>query len=206
MGNRDLERDGIGGEKSRNNNSSYPPPSPYYVEVSESEWTPWMVPMIVVANVAMFVVIMYVNNCHHNYEGSRFGKGRHCVAKVLGRLSFQPLQENPLFGPSSSTYFPFKTQSFICFLLFFVWLRSLSDVHMNLCSIRVEIDKSWNAVDAEENEKLRELNQTLLPKTFALKLIRLSEEQQFSFHFHVNHTKIWIGNQIVARVAQLILK
>ncbi|XP_019150194.1 PREDICTED: RHOMBOID-like protein 2 [Ipomoea nil] len=100
MGNRDLERDG--GEKSRNNNS-YPPPSPYYVEVSESEWTPWMVPMIVVANVAMFVVIMYVNNCHHNYEGSSFGKGRHCVAKLLGRLSFQPLQQNPLFGPSSST-------------------------------------------------------------------------------------------------------
>lgn len=107
MGNRDLESGG--GAKSRNNNSYPPPttsaepPSPYYVEISESEWTPWLVPMIVVANVAMFVVIMYVNNCHHNYEGSRFGRGRHCVAKVLGRLSFQPLQENPLFGPSSST-------------------------------------------------------------------------------------------------------
>ncbi|XWS48960.1 hypothetical protein CRYUN_Cryun13aG0122300 [Craigia yunnanensis] len=55
--------------------------------------------MFVVANVAVFVVVMYINNCPKNnlgLEGS-------CVAKFLGRLSFQPLKENPLFGPSSNT-------------------------------------------------------------------------------------------------------
>lgn len=102
MGNRDLERGG--GTKSRN--GSYPPPpttsAPYYIENSESQWTSWLVPMIVVANVAMFIVIMFVNNCPSNINN--FGSGRRqCVARFLGRLSFQPLQDNPLFGPSSST-------------------------------------------------------------------------------------------------------
>ncbi|XP_039034745.1 RHOMBOID-like protein 2 [Hibiscus syriacus] len=55
--------------------------------------------MFVVANVAVFVVVMFVNDCPKNnlrYEGG-------CVARFLGRLSFQPLRENPLFGPSSNT-------------------------------------------------------------------------------------------------------
>ncbi|TYH59483.1 hypothetical protein ES332_D08G224800v1 [Gossypium tomentosum] len=42
---------------------------------------------------------MYINDCPNNnlgFEGS-------CVAKFLGKLSFQPLKENPLFGPSSHT-------------------------------------------------------------------------------------------------------
>ncbi|PON58350.1 Peptidase S54, rhomboid [Parasponia andersonii] len=96
MANQDLER---GGTKSRGN---YPPgnySSPYYVETSEHQWTSWLIPMFVVANIAVFIVAMYINNCPRNnlgFEGP-------CVAKFLGRLSFQPLKENPLFGPSSST-------------------------------------------------------------------------------------------------------
>nr|XP_010919249.1 RHOMBOID-like protein 2 [Elaeis guineensis] len=75
--------------------------SPFYYDAgssAEREWTSWIVPMIVVANVAMFVVIMYVNNCpdHPHPVGP-------CVARFLHRFSFQPLRENPLFGPSSST-------------------------------------------------------------------------------------------------------
>ncbi|KAK6158105.1 hypothetical protein DH2020_005419 [Rehmannia glutinosa] len=69
------------------------------MEHSDSQWTSWLVPMIVVANVAMFVVIMFVNNCPKNRNGVQGD----CVARFLGRLSFQPLRENPLFGPSSST-------------------------------------------------------------------------------------------------------
>ncbi|XP_059642545.1 RHOMBOID-like protein 2 [Cornus florida] len=85
------------GTKSRGNNTYPPTSSPYYVESKETQWTSWLVPMIVVANIAMFVVIMYVNNCpKNNFE-------RDCVAKFLGRLSFEPLRDNPLFGPSSST-------------------------------------------------------------------------------------------------------
>ncbi|KAF5943301.1 hypothetical protein HYC85_020943 [Camellia sinensis] len=100
MANEDLE--GRGGTKSRGN--TYPPtyysPS-YFIESTEAMWTSWLVPMIVVANVGMFIVIMYFNNCPKN-NSLGFASGT-CVAKFLGRLSFEPLRENPLFGPSSST-------------------------------------------------------------------------------------------------------
>lgn len=60
-------------------------------------WFPWLVPTFVVANIAVFLVTMYVNDCpKHSLRDS-------CVASFLGRFSFQPLKENPLFGPSSST-------------------------------------------------------------------------------------------------------
>ncbi|KAL2543003.1 RHOMBOID-like 2 [Abeliophyllum distichum] len=100
VGNGDLER----GTATKSRNQSYP--QSYYasggtfdVGYSDSQWTSWLVPMIVVANVAMFVVIMFVNNCPKHHDGFQ----GECVAKFLGRLSFQPLRENPLFGPSSST-------------------------------------------------------------------------------------------------------
>nr|GMD02230.1 RHOMBOID-like protein 2 [Ipomoea batatas] len=55
----------------------------------------WLLPLIVAANVVMFVVTMYFNNCPSHESG--------CVPKFLGRFSFEPDHENPLFGPSSST-------------------------------------------------------------------------------------------------------
>lgn len=58
-------------------------------------WFPWMVPTFVVANIAMFLITMFINNCPKNSVS--------CVADFLGRFSFQPLKENPLLGPSSST-------------------------------------------------------------------------------------------------------
>lgn len=79
--------------------------APFYYDAGaseEREWTPWVVPLVVVANIAMFVVTMYVNNCPH--RRSPHGS---CVAGSLHRFSFQPLRENPLFGPSSSTYVAF---------------------------------------------------------------------------------------------------
>ncbi|XP_040990349.1 RHOMBOID-like protein 2 [Juglans microcarpa x Juglans regia] len=90
MASADLER---GGAKARRANDNF------YVDNSDHEWTSWLIPIFVVANVAVFVVVMYVNNCPNNNLGFEGG----CVAKFLGRLSFQPLKENPLFGPSSST-------------------------------------------------------------------------------------------------------
>lgn len=48
-----------------------------------------------VANIVMFVITMFINDCSKN-SGS-------CVAGFLGRFSFQPFKENPLLGPSSST-------------------------------------------------------------------------------------------------------
>ncbi|KAK6251255.1 hypothetical protein SCA6_005260 [Theobroma cacao] len=100
MASGDLERGGGSNGKNRANNYYQSASTgPYYMESAEKQWTSWLVPMFVVANVAVFVVVMYINNCPKNnlgIEGS-------CVAKFLGRLSFQPLKENPLFGPSSNT-------------------------------------------------------------------------------------------------------
>lgn len=97
MASRDLER----GEGAKNWGNSYYPSSSraYNANSSEKVWTSWIVPAFVVANVAMFIAAMFVNNCPQNNLGFNGG----CVANFLGRFSFQPLKENPLFGPSSST-------------------------------------------------------------------------------------------------------
>ncbi|XP_059304843.1 RHOMBOID-like protein 3 [Lycium ferocissimum] len=80
-----------GGEKDRATNYAV-------VQDRDTTWISWLIPLFVVVNVVMFVVVMYFNNCpkHDDSGGS-------CVARFLGRFSFQPLRENPLFGPSSST-------------------------------------------------------------------------------------------------------
>ncbi|XP_077234610.1 RHOMBOID-like protein 2 [Tasmannia lanceolata] len=92
MANQDVEsRAGVG--KNRGTNS----PS-YYYETKERQWISWLIPTIVIANIAVFLVAMFINNCPN--QDTRDGK---CVARFLGRFSFQPLHENPLFGPSAST-------------------------------------------------------------------------------------------------------
>lgn len=108
MASGDLER-GKNISNNNNNRGSYSSGS-YYVEPgSDQQWTSWLIPMFVVANVAVFIVAMYINNCpKNNWEG-----GRGCVARFLGRLSFEPLKENPLFGPSSSTWVSFS-RYFLC--------------------------------------------------------------------------------------------
>ncbi|KAM1407251.1 hypothetical protein ACFXTH_001836 [Malus domestica] len=92
----DVENRGV---KNRGRQQSYSSSS-YAVDDDEAQWTSWLVPMIVVANIGVFLVAMYVNNCPKNNYAAAEGK---CTARFLGRLSFQPLKENPLFGPSSST-------------------------------------------------------------------------------------------------------
>ncbi|KAK9668702.1 hypothetical protein RND81_13G079500 [Saponaria officinalis] len=59
------------------------------------KWSPWLIVLVVVANIVMFFITMYVNNCP-KYSLS-------CVATSLGRFSFQPFKENPLLGPTSTT-------------------------------------------------------------------------------------------------------
>ena len=91
MASSDIERGGVkNGRYNREN---------FDVETSDNEWTSWLIPMFVVANVAVFVVVMYINNCPKDNPNLNEA----CVAKFLGRLSFQPLHDNPLFGPSSTT-------------------------------------------------------------------------------------------------------
>ncbi|GKB00274.1 rhomboid-like protein 2 [Tanacetum coccineum] len=102
MGTSDLEsnKNNNRGPHGGGGGSYYTTSSPYQSETSDKQWTSWLVPMIVVANVAMFFIIMLVNDCPKNHNSSLQGD---CVAKFLGRLSFQPLKENPLFGPSANT-------------------------------------------------------------------------------------------------------
>ncbi|KAI9174515.1 hypothetical protein LWI28_018435 [Acer negundo] len=103
MSNSDIERGGKNSNSRINNNNNNSTTSPYYVETGDKQWTSWLIPMFVVANVAVFVITMYVNNCpHNNNNTSAFQSQGSCVAKFLGRFSFQPLKENPLFGPSSA--------------------------------------------------------------------------------------------------------
>lgn len=102
MANQDVEGGRGEGKSGGRGSGGYAGGVPDYfaVDREESFWTPWIVPMFVVANVAMFLVAMYVNNCPNHprpYGG--------CVAGgFLRRFSFQPLRENPLLGPSSATY------------------------------------------------------------------------------------------------------
>ncbi|GAU49831.1 hypothetical protein TSUD_88490 [Trifolium subterraneum] len=68
-----------------------PPPS-------FKQWFPWLVPTFVVANVAVFIITMYINDCPN-----RSLHPASCFASFLGRFSFQPLKQNPLLGPSTYT-------------------------------------------------------------------------------------------------------
>lgn len=72
------------------------PATVVYREVKHfKKWFPWLLPAFVVANIVMFVITMSVNNCPKNSSS--------CIARFLGRFSFQPFKENPLLGPSSAT-------------------------------------------------------------------------------------------------------
>ncbi|KAK2995942.1 hypothetical protein RJ640_003734 [Escallonia rubra] len=72
---------------------SRPPPEAYQ---PFKKWLPLLVPTIVVANVVLFVIAMYINDCPHNSQK--------CLgAKTLGRFAFQDTHANPLLGPSATT-------------------------------------------------------------------------------------------------------
>ncbi|XXG67205.1 hypothetical protein AAC387_Pa06g0606 [Persea americana] len=95
MGGEDLESRGSKGRAGYAGRIAY---NTDLLKFKEKRWTSWLIPMFVIANVAVFVVVMFVNNCPEKPKVSG-----NCVGKFLGRFSFQPLRENPLLGPSSST-------------------------------------------------------------------------------------------------------
>ncbi|WJX14574.1 tubulin folding cofactor A [Trifolium repens] len=98
---RDVESGGTKNRTGDNNNNDYsaPPASSYAYDAENHHRNSWLVPLFVFVNVVVFIVAMGINNCPHN----NFGFQGDCVARFLGRFSFQPLRENPLLGPSSST-------------------------------------------------------------------------------------------------------
>ncbi|KAL5069934.1 hypothetical protein RYX36_020821 [Vicia faba] len=94
---RDVESGG-GGTKITNN---------YFVVASSTSYgyhadnhkNSWLVPVFVIFNVVVFIVAIAINNCPKD----NFGFQGDCFPDFLGRFSFQPIRENPLIGPSSST-------------------------------------------------------------------------------------------------------
>lgn len=86
---------------------SIPPPN---YNPSNKKWLPWLVPVVIIVNVVLFIFVMYTNDCPHNNENC-FG------TDLFGRFSFQDFHENPLLGPSTTTYvnkYPFSTLIEIC--------------------------------------------------------------------------------------------
>lgn len=91
-----INRGGVG--------AAYTTSSGYAIaDDDDRHWTSWLIPVLVLLNVAVFVVVMYVNNCPKHPPAPDFNGDGRCVASFLGRFSFQPTSENPLFGPSYST-------------------------------------------------------------------------------------------------------
>ncbi|XP_010545774.1 PREDICTED: RHOMBOID-like protein 5 [Tarenaya hassleriana] len=73
-----------------------PQPRPQFRPPMPEPWLAWLVPLILVANFVTFASIMYVNDCP--------SRSHECILyDFLGRLSFQPLRENLLLGPSVPT-------------------------------------------------------------------------------------------------------
>ncbi|XP_021906620.1 RHOMBOID-like protein 5 isoform X2 [Carica papaya] len=73
-----------------------PPPPP--LPPAPEPWMPWLVPLIFLANLVVFAYSLYIDNCPSVHVPHK------CLLyDFLGRFSFQPFKENPLFGPSMST-------------------------------------------------------------------------------------------------------
>jgi membrane associated rhomboid family serine protease len=72
------------------------PPAP---EEEKRRWIPFLIPTILIANILVFVLTMYYNNCPAHISTSE----PKCVLPWLHRFSFQSFRENPMLGPSALT-------------------------------------------------------------------------------------------------------
>ncbi|KAJ7959071.1 Rhomboid-like protein [Quillaja saponaria] len=69
---------------------------PFFKSGFRNHGDTWVISVFVIVHIVAFFATMVVNDCWTNSHGD-------CAVKALGRLSFQPLSENPLLGPSAST-------------------------------------------------------------------------------------------------------
>ncbi|XAR62640.1 hypothetical protein NMG60_11017478 [Bertholletia excelsa] len=68
---------------------------PFFRPISQRGDNTWVVSLFFILHLVAFFITMIVNDCWKNSHGD-------CALKPLGMLSFQPLSENPLLGPSAS--------------------------------------------------------------------------------------------------------
>lgn len=88
----------------------------------------WLISLFVILHIVAFTATMVVNDCWHKSGGD-------CAFKAFGRLSFQPLSENPLLGPSASTWVWFS-RSWLQALIFVWFQKKMSFLGEILCGFR----------------------------------------------------------------------
>ncbi|KAG8379585.1 hypothetical protein BUALT_Bualt07G0104200 [Buddleja alternifolia] len=71
-------------------------PFPFFRPLSHRKENTWVISVFVILHLIAFAATMIVNDCWRNSHTQ-------CAFKQLGRFSFQPLDENPLLGPSASS-------------------------------------------------------------------------------------------------------
>ncbi|KAK2994842.1 hypothetical protein RJ640_026039 [Escallonia rubra] len=71
----------------------------------QGEANTWVISLFVIIHLIAFASTMIVNDCWRNSNGD-------CSLKPLGRLSFQPLPENPLLGPSANASYVVSVNQF----------------------------------------------------------------------------------------------
>uniref|UniRef100_A0A6N2MLV6 RHOMBOID-like protein n=1 Tax=Salix viminalis TaxID=40686 RepID=A0A6N2MLV6_SALVM len=113
----------------------------------------------VIIHLVVFLITMAVNDCVHNSHGD-------CAFKALGRMSFQPLLENPFLGPSAST------------LILSPCLRMSGPVYRNQ---NVVVDKTEESLD-----KMGAIRKTLLAEHQTWRLFMCPLLHAGAFHFMIN--------------------
>ncbi|XWS16440.1 hypothetical protein CRYUN_Cryun34aG0087600 [Craigia yunnanensis] len=82
----------------KSHHRTLPPPPPRFSPPAPEPWFAWLMPLVFVANIVMFVVTMYINNCP-----ATTGAEKCLFYNNLRRFSFQSFMDNPLLGPSLIT-------------------------------------------------------------------------------------------------------
>ncbi|KAK9930632.1 hypothetical protein M0R45_027666 [Rubus argutus] len=134
----------------------------------------WIISLFVILHVVAFAFTMVVNDCWRKSHGD-------CALKAFGRLSFQPLGENPLLGPSASTLDEvgalrrtFLTENHKTWRLFTFPCLHAGAIHLviNLCSvvfIGVHLEQEFGTFIAGVIYVLSAFNGTLVAALFVEK-------------------------------------
>ncbi|RVX09088.1 RHOMBOID-like protein 3 [Vitis vinifera] len=165
MANEDLERGG--GMKNRGNNG-HPPgyySSTYYAEASETHWTSWLIPMFVVANVAVLWWSCMSMTALRRIPGSRglvllsfFGGSRFSLSgrtlslapRLLRELKLLDIQSKPSKLNRRLHFLPFLALSLLKFDKNDLYLENHESHHQTFCWAVV----IGNPVGAQKLEKL----------------------------------------------------
>lgn len=95
-------------------------PFPFFRPIRQRGDDIWVISLFVILHFCVFTATMIVNDCWRNSHGQ-------CALRPLGRMSFQPLSENPLLGPSASAWVSLSYN-----LILILWLYRIFNILMLL--------------------------------------------------------------------------